>query len=217
MRMGRPKLLLILTPEERETLERWARRPKSAQALAQRARIVLVCAQGKANTAVAAELGWGAPTVGKGRARFVARRLDGLLDEPRPGAPRQVTDAQVERVITLTLESTPGKATHGSTRLLARRCGMSQSAVSRSWRAFALQPHRSETFKLPCSSKKSGTSWGCTWTRRNEPWGWGWMRKRRFKLWIARSLCCPCVLAKWSGVLTIRRDTGPPRCSRPWT
>jgi len=148
MRMGRPKRLLILTREERETLERWARRPKSAQALAQRARIVLVCAQGKSNTAVAAELGWGAHTVGKWRARFVARRLDGLLDEPRPGAPRQVTDAQVERVITLTLESTPGNATHWSTRLMARRCGMSQSAVSRIWRAFALQPPRSETFKL---------------------------------------------------------------------
>jgi len=148
MRMGRPKLLLILTLEERETLERWARRPKSAQALAQRARIVLVCAQGKSNTAVAAELGWGAHTVGKWRARFVARRLDSLLDEPRPGAPRQVTDAQVERVITLTLESTPANATHWSTRLMVRRCGMSQSAISRIWRAFALQPHRSETFKL---------------------------------------------------------------------
>jgi len=147
MRMGRPKLLLILTLEERETLERWARRPKSAQALAQRARIVLVCAQGKSNTAVAAELGWGAHTVGKWRARFVAR-LDGLLDEPRSGAPRQVTDAQVERVITLTLESTPANATHWSTRLMVRRCGMSQSAISRIWRAFALQPHRSETFKL---------------------------------------------------------------------
>ncbi len=148
MRTGRPKSLLTLTPEEQETLERWARRPKSAQALAQRARIVLACAQGKPNWAVAAELGWGPHTVGKWRARFVARRLDGLLDEPRPGAPRQVADAQVERVITLTLESTPSNATHWSTRLMARRCGMSQSAISRIWRAFALQPHRSETFKL---------------------------------------------------------------------
>ncbi len=148
MRMGRPKLLLILTPEERETLERWAQRPKSAQALAQRARIVLACAQGKANTTVAADLGWGAPTVGKWRARFVAHRRDGLLDEPRPGAPRQVTDAQLERVITFTRESTPANATHWSTRLMARRCGMSQRASSRSWRALALQPHRRETFKL---------------------------------------------------------------------
>jgi transposase len=140
--------LLILTSEERETLERWARRPKSAQALAQRAWMVLVCAQGKSNTVVAAELGWGAHTVGKWRARFVARRLDGLLDEPRPGAPRQMSDTPVERVVTLTRESTPENATPWSTRLRARRCGMSQSAVSRIGRAFALQPHRSETFKL---------------------------------------------------------------------
>jgi transposase len=124
MRRGRPKRLLLLTPEERATLERWARRPKSAQALAPRARIVRVCAQGKSNTAVAAELGGGAHPVGKWRARFVARRLDGLLDEPRPGAPRQITDTQGARVITWTRESTPGKATHGSTRLLARRGGM---------------------------------------------------------------------------------------------
>ena len=85
---------------------------------------------------------------GKWRSRFMARRLDGLLDEPRPGAPREISDAAVERVLTLTLESTPRDATHWSTRLMARRCGMSQSAVSRIWRAFALQPHRSETFKL---------------------------------------------------------------------
>jgi len=148
MRTGRPKPLLVLTAQERETLERWARRPKTAQALAQRARTVLACAQGKSNTDVGSEVGWGSHTVGKWRARFVARRLDGLLDEPRPGAPRRITDAQVEQVLTLTLESTPSQATHWSTRLLARRCGMSQSAISRIWRAFALQPQRSETFKL---------------------------------------------------------------------
>jgi transposase len=148
MRTGRPKALLVLTPEEEETLKRWTHRPKTAQALARRARTVLACAQGKSNTTVAAEVGWGSHTVGKWRARFITRRLDGLLDEPRPGAPRCLSDAQVERVITLTLESTPAEATHWSTRLLARRCGMSQSAISRIWRAFALQPHRSETFKL---------------------------------------------------------------------
>lgn len=148
MRTGRPKALLVLTLDEEETLKRWIRRPKTAQALARRARTVLACAQGKSNAAVATEVGWGSHTVGKWRARFIARRLDGLLDEPRPGAPRRLSDAQVERVITLTLESTPAEATHWSTRLLARRCGMSQSAISRIWRAFALQPHRSETFKL---------------------------------------------------------------------
>ena len=148
MRMGRPIPELILTAEEQETLLRWARRPKSAQALAQRARLVLVCAQGKSNTAVSREMGLTLQTIGKWRSRFVVHRLEGLLDEPRPGAPRQIGDTAVERVLTLTLETTPRDATHWSTRSLARRCGMSQSAVSRIWRAFALQPHRSETFKL---------------------------------------------------------------------
>ncbi len=139
---------LALSSEERETLERWSRRPKTAQALALRARIVLACAGGNSNTVVAGELNVTLSTVGKWRQRFVEQRLDGLLDEPRPGAPRSISDADVERVVTLTLESIPTDATHWSTRSMAARSGMSQSAVSRIWRAFALQPHRSETFKL---------------------------------------------------------------------
>jgi len=139
---------LTLSAEERETLQGWAQRRKTAQALALRARIVLACAEGKNNTAVSAALRVCKQTVGKWRGRFVAQRLEGLLDEPRPGAPRRIGDAEVERVLTLTLESMPSNATHWSTRLLARRCGMSQTAISRIWRAFALQPHRSETFKL---------------------------------------------------------------------
>ena len=134
MQRGLPIPKLMLTAEERETLQGWARRPKTAQALALRARIILACAEGASNTAVAAALRLCEPTVGKWRGRFVARRLDGLRDEPRPGAPRQIGDTQVERVITLTLESAPANATHWSTRLMARRCGMSQSAVSRIWR-----------------------------------------------------------------------------------
>lgn len=141
MRTGRPMALLSLRGEERETLERWARRPKSAQALAQRSRMVLECAAGNPNTAVAHKLGVTHQTVGKWRRRFVERRLDGLLDEPRPGAPRQVSDAQIERVVRLTLESTPADATHWSTRAMARRSGLSQTMISRIWRAFALQPH----------------------------------------------------------------------------
>lgn len=148
MPRGRPVPQLSLSTEERETLQRWARRPKTAQALALRARIVLACAAGKSNTEVSAGMQLCKQTVGKWRGRFVAKRLDGLLDEPRPGAPRHSSDAQGERVLTVTLESMPSNATHWSTRLLARRCGMSQSTVSRIWRAFALQPHRSETFKL---------------------------------------------------------------------
>ncbi len=148
MRRGRPLPPLTLSADERETLERWARRPKSAQALALRARIVLACAAGKTNSEVAATFRVSRPTVGKWRARFLTRRLDGLLDEPRPGAPRRITDADVERVLTLTLETTPPDATHWSTRSMAAACGLSQSAVSRIWRAFALQPHRTEFFQL---------------------------------------------------------------------
>jgi len=148
MSLGRPIPDLTVTESERENLDRWVRRPTTAQALAQRARIILACAEGKTNTVVAAELGITKQMVGKWRARFVEQRLDGLLDEPRPGAPRQISDADVERVITLTLETKPDDATHWSTRSLASKSGMSQSAVSRIWRAFALQPHRTETYKL---------------------------------------------------------------------
>jgi transposase len=148
MPRGRAKPPLVLSDDEREALERWVRRPTTAQALAQRARIVLRCATGSANQVVAREVGVSRLTVGRWRQRFVRKRLDGLLDEPRPGAPRQITDAQVERVVRWTLETAPRDATHWSTRAMARRSGLSQSAVSRIWRAFALQPHRVETFKL---------------------------------------------------------------------
>jgi transposase len=147
-RPGRPLPELRLTNKERDTLERWARRPKSAQALAQRARMVLSAASGQTNTAVAQQLRVKGETVGKWRARFVTKRLDGLLDEPRPGAPRRISDDAVERAIRQTLESKPADATHWSTRSLAAASGLSRSTVHRIWRAFALQPHRSETFKL---------------------------------------------------------------------
>ena len=148
MPLGRPIPPLTLSADERNVLERWTRRPTTAQALAQRARLILACAEGKTNTVVAQELDVTKQMVGKWRARFCAQRVDGLLDEPRPGAPRRITDADVERVIALTLESTPRGATHWSTRSMAKCAGMTQSAVSRIWRAFALQPHRTETFKL---------------------------------------------------------------------
>jgi transposase len=145
---GRPKSALVLSADERETLERWARRPTSAQALALRCRIVLACARGGSDIEVAARLGVNRTTVGKWRRRFIAQRLDGLHDEPRPGAPRTISDDDVERVVVKTLEETPPNATHWSTRSLAAATGMSQSAVSRIWRAFALKPHRVESFKL---------------------------------------------------------------------
>jgi len=148
MAIGRPIAVLTLSDDEHDTLERWARRPTTAQALAQRARIVLACAGGRTNTRVARELRLTKQTVGKWRSRFVAARLDGLLDEPRPGTPRRISDAQVEQMVTLTLEAKPRDATHWSTRAMAARCGLSQSTVSRIWRAFGLQPHRAESFKL---------------------------------------------------------------------
>src|SRR6059036_3004215 len=148
MRRGRPMPALTLSPGEREALERWSRRPKTAQALAQRARIVLACAAGVTNSDVAAQERITRQTVGRWRSRFLKKRLDGLLDEPRPGAPRKITDAHVERVVRWTLETTPQAATHWSTRAMAKRSGLSQTAISRIWRAFALRPHRVETFKL---------------------------------------------------------------------
>lgn len=148
MRLGRPLAPLTLTMTERTTLQQWTRRPRTAQALAQRARLILACADGQSNMAVAARLRVTRPTVGKWRARFLTQRLDGLLDEPRPGAPRSIMDADVERVVARTLETMPRDATHWSTRAMAQASGLSQSAISRIWRAFGLQPHRTETFKL---------------------------------------------------------------------
>jgi transposase len=138
----------VLTSDERTTLETWARRRMTAQALALRARLVLQAANGESNTVIARRERVTKATVGKWRSRFLGKRLDGLLDEPRPGVPRTITDTDVERVITKTLETTPRDATHWSTRSMAKASGLSQSAISRIWRAFALQPHRVDTFKL---------------------------------------------------------------------
>jgi transposase len=138
----------VLSPAERETLERWARRPKSAQALAQRCRIVLAAAEGRTNGEIAAELCLARATVGKWRRRFAEMRVDGLMDEPRPGRPRSITDGDVERVIVKTLEEAPKDATHWSTRSMARQTGMSQTAVCRIWQAFGLKPQLTESFKL---------------------------------------------------------------------
>jgi len=145
---GRPKTQLVLSDSEREQLEALTLRRKTAQALALRARIVLSCADGVDNKVVAARQRVTPQTVSKWRARYVDHRLDGLLDAPRPGAPRTIDDARVDAVIAKTLESVPAGATHWSTRSMAREAGVSQTAVSRIWRAFGLQPHRQETFKL---------------------------------------------------------------------
>ncbi|MFG1661301.1 IS630 family transposase [Micromonospora chersina] len=144
-----PKLVLLeLTGDERGALESLTRGRNTAQALALRARIVLTCAQGLSNSEVSRLLGVSLPTVGTWRSRFVAHRLDGLFDEPRPGRPRTVTDPDVERVVVATLESKPRDAAHWSSRSMAAATGLSQSTVSRIWRTFGLQPWRAETFKL---------------------------------------------------------------------
>jgi transposase len=137
-----------LSEDERAQLEAWTRRRTSAQALAQRSRIVLLAAEGLKNTEIAEELGIHRAMAAKWRSRFARQRLDGLTDEPRPGRPRTISDEQVEAVIVKTLETTPKDATHWSTRSMAREVGLTQSAVLRIWRAFGLQPHRQETWKL---------------------------------------------------------------------
>src|SRR5215212_6397432 len=145
---GRPKAALVLTEDERQTLERWARRPTSSQALAQRCRMVLGCAAGKPNKQVAAEVGVWPQTVGVWRRRFIERRLDGLVDEPRPGGPRSITDEQVEAVVVATLERAPKDATHWSRTSMAAETGLSKSTIGRIWKAFRLKPHQLDTFKL---------------------------------------------------------------------
>ena len=147
-RRGRPSARIIVSPSERATLEQWVRRRSTAQGLALRARIVLACTSTRTDVEIASDLHVHRQTVGEWRRRFQETRLEGLLDEPRPGAPRRITDGMVERVIIETLETTPRDATHWSTRAMAQATGMSQSAVARIWKAFALQPHRVETFKL---------------------------------------------------------------------
>ena len=147
-RTGRPKVVLELTDDERDQLQRWARRRKSSQGLALRSRIVLACAGGADNKTVAADLGCAAATVGKWRGRFVQHRLDGLADEERPGRPASITLEQVEDVVVATLEATPAHATHWSRAKMAERTGLSKSTIGRIWKAFELKPHRADGFKL---------------------------------------------------------------------
>ncbi len=148
MRMGRPKKELTVSDTDREVLDRWTRRATTAQHLALRARIVLACAEGHSNAAVAQRLNTTGATVGKWRERFRRSGVDGLTDEPRPGAPRTITDAKVEEIVVKTLESKPPNATHWSTRMMAKEAGVSQDSVVRIWHAFGLKPHLEETFKL---------------------------------------------------------------------
>ena len=147
MRLGRPKVALILTDDERVRLNSLAHRSRTAPHLARRARIILACGDGHTNKVVAKRLRMSQVTVCKWRARFVADRVDGLYDEPRPGTPRKVTDEQIEQVIVRTLEELPRGATHWSSRDMAKASGLGRTTIQQIWRAFGLQPHRSESFQ----------------------------------------------------------------------
>jgi transposase len=215
-----PKLPeLALSDEERITLQRWARRATSGQALALRCRIVLACADGASNAEVAARLGISRPTVTKWRSRFVARRLEGLADEPRPGAARTITDEQVEQVLVATLETTPADATHWSTRSLARQLGMSQSAISRIWRAFGLKPHLVDTFKLstdPQFIEKVRDVVGLYLNPPRRPWCCAWTRRRACRRSTAPPRSCRCCQGPRSGPPTTTPAMAPPTCTPPW-
>jgi transposase len=221
--MASPHAVAItLSATDRATLEGWIRRRKTAQGLALRARIVLACAEvGATNGAVAEALGVSRPTVATWRRRFAEHGPDGLLDEPRPGAPRRITDEQIERAVVTTLESTPANATHWSTRSLAQAVGLSQSAVVRIWHAFGLQPHRSKTFKLsrdPLFVDKVRDIVGlymnppdralvlCVSTK-----------SRRSRPPKGPHRCSRCARVSWSVTPTTTSVTAPPTCSLRWT
>ena len=168
-RRGRPTSPVELSSEERQTLERWARRPGTAQSLAMRTRIVLACAEGKTSQAVAREVGTSPQTVCKWRGRFQRDRLEGLADEYRSGVPPTITTEMVERVLIKTLEERPRDATQWSTRGMAKEVGLSPSSVHRIWHTFELQPHRTDTFKISNDPLFVDKVWDITGLYLNPP------------------------------------------------
>ena len=218
---GRPKAPLVLTDEERQTLQRWTRRAKTAQALALRAKIVLACADGATNKEVAEQRGIWPQTVGKWRGRFVARRLEGLSDEDRPGRPRTIADERVEAVIVKTLEEPPpNHDTHWSTRSMARATGMSQTAISRIWRAFGLKPHLTETWKLstdPQFIDKVRDVVGVYLDPPERALVLGVDEKRQIKALAAPRRACRSCPPPQPGTPTTTCATAPPACLPRWT
>ena len=207
---------VVLNEIERSELTALAGRRKTAQAMAMRARIVLTCAEGLQSKQVAARLGVDQATVGKWRRRFAEKRLDGLYDEPRSGTPRTVEDARVEAVIVKTLESAPANATHWSSRGMAKACGLSVSTVQRIWRAFGLQPHRIESFKLstdPDFVAKVRDVVGLYMSPPERAIVLCVDEKCKFRRSTAASPCCRCVPASRRAGATTTSSMGPPRCS----
>ena len=216
MRKGRPLIPLSITAEDRAQLVAWSKRPKTAQALAMRARIVLLAADGQSNTVIASQLHTTQHTVGKWRRRYLESGLDGLLDEPRPGTSNKLSDRDVERVLALTLESTPADATHWSTRSLAKHVGLSRNSVHRIWQAFPwlrTAPRHSSYRKTRCSSTRCAISSVSIWPRRNARWCYVSMKRARYKPWTEPRRFCPCVPDKSSGARTIMLVTAPPAYS----
>ena len=217
--IGRPMAVLVLSDEERSYLERQARRRRVARSLSDRCRMILRCADGLTNKAVAAELGVHEHTVGKWRRRFLKERIDGLSDEPRPGRPRTLTDEKVAAVIERTLETTPADATHWSLRSMARESGLSHTTVRRIWTAFSVQPHRSETFQAfqrsavrgqgPRHRRALSVAAGPRAGALCRP------KKARSRHSIAHSRSCRCCRACLSAAHTTTSVTARPRCSPP--
>jgi transposase len=208
---------VILTKDERDYLERLVRRRKVSRGEAQRAEIVLCAANGLNNRAISDAVGVARDTVRLWRERFAKHRLDGLDDEPRCGAPRKIGDDRIEQIITMTLETKPADATHWSTRGMAKASGVSTSSVQRIWRAFSLQPHRAETFKLssdPQFVEKVRDIVGLYLDPPDKALSSASMRKARSRLSIALSRCCRCVPGKWSGARMTTCAMAPQRCSQ---
>src|SRR5215211_2100579 len=209
-----------LSDQERLQLQAWTRRRTSAQALALRSRIVLAAAEGLRNTEIAERLGINRAMAAKWRSRFAEQRLDGLTDEPRPGRPRTITDEQVDAVITTTLESTPKEATHWSTRSMAKEVGLTQTAVSRIWRAFGLQPHRQDSFKLskdPLFVDKVHDVVGLYLNRPSAPSCSASMRSPRSRRWIGPRRSCRCSREFLSARPTTTAAPAPQASTPRWT
>src|SRR3954447_23889677 len=207
-----------LTDDERAALEGFVRRRTSARGLAQRSEIVLEAAAGRTNTEIAARLRVSRPTVTRWRRRFAERRVDGLVDQPRPGRPRTISDEQVERVVVKTLETTPRDATHWSTRSMAAEVGLTQNAILRIWHAYGLQPHRRENWKLstaPLFIDKVQTSWACTWTRPSAPSCCASTRSPRSRRSTAARRSCRCAPARPSASHTTTSGSGRQACTPP--